>query len=266
MIRKARTELTGVIAHFLSQQARPLLHQLMTHAIPTGASLHVLAGVDHLRFDWLPLMHAVEPILRRVAQDGVQQATKQITRYKNAMKKADESDLVNLENPRATDWAHARAAELVGKKILPDGQIVDNPDAKWAISESTREKIREQVEQAIDRGDSNDELASAIENSYAFSPERAEVIARTETAFADVQGNLIGYADMGVTKKESIKSDLHDEPDECDDNEEGGEIPIDDDFPSGDSSPPYHPNCECDLLPVLDELPTGDDTSAPDPS
>lgn len=232
----------------------------MTHAIPTGASLHVLAGVDHLRFDWTPLMHAVEPILTRIAQDGAAQGMKQVRRYVKAMKKSEQTDdekLVTLPNPRAKQWAHERAAALIGKKILPDGTLADNPDAKWAITESTREKIRALVSEAVETGKTNDELADELEKSYAFSHERAETIALTETRIADVHGTLIGYQELGVPRKESLLSNDHEDEDECDTNAAQGPIPIEDAFESGDDGPAYHPHCYCDLGPVMDEMPEG---------
>ena len=39
----------------------------------------------------------------------------------------------------------------------------------------------------------------------------------------------------------------------CVENAEAGTIGIDENFPSGDEAPPYHPNCFCTLVPVLGE-------------
>jgi SPP1 gp7 family putative phage head morphogenesis protein len=151
---------------------------------------------------------------------------------------------------QATDFAEARAAELVGKKIVA-GKLVENPNAKWAITETTRDGIRSLVADALKDGSTPRELADSIEESFAFSDARAEMIARTELAFAHVQGNVQGWRESGVVEmKESILGDNHDEDDECDDAADEGPIPLDDDFENGDAGPPYHPNCVCALLPV----------------
>ena len=91
---------------------------------------------------------------------------------------------------KATVWAQNRSAELVGKKLI-NGVLVDNPNAIWAISDTTRDMIRSEVERALAEGLSTDELAANIRSSHAFSKSRAEMIARTEIAFADTSGQLI---------------------------------------------------------------------------
>jgi SPP1 gp7 family putative phage head morphogenesis protein len=78
------------------------------------------------------------------------------------------------------------------------------------------------------------------------------MIARTETAKADVEGNIEAYKQSGVVSgKQWITGagccDLCDELD-------GTIVEIDEDFPNeGGSGPPLHPNCRCDVLPVLTE-------------
>jgi hypothetical protein len=254
VLTTARRALTVVLSEFLHAQIPSILHQLKSYMIPIGPGAHLLAGVDHIRIDWQALIPQVTPILVRVAQDGAQQAIAQIRRYRARKAEQPLDAITTLANTRAEDWAEARAAEMVGMKIVA-GHLMQNPDPKWAITESTRDAIRELVQEAIDEGWSNDTLAERLDLSEAFGSHRSEMIARTETAKADVQGNLEGYKTMGVEQKESILSDLHDDADTCDcpDNADAGPIPIDDEFPSGDDGPPYHPNCECDVLPVLDD-------------
>lgn len=170
---------------------------------------------------------------------------------------ADDSRIVNLVNERAVAWAKERAAEMVGMKYV-DGELVRNPDAQWRIDESTRELIRGDVGNALQHGWSNDRLADELENVYAFSPDRSTTIARTETANADVQGNLIAWKESGlVVGKEWITGFAC--CDECADLD-GVIVDIDDDFPGdGDDGPPLHPNCRCDIKPVLeDESESGD--------
>lgn len=93
-------------------------------------------------------------------------------------------------------------------------------------------------------------MAESLSDDYAFSAGRAETIARTETAFADVQGNLIAYKESGVVAgKEWVA-----EPDCCDicaENERQGVIGLNDSFQDGTDGPPAHPNCLCDVYPVL---------------
>jgi hypothetical protein len=129
------------------------------------------------------------------------------------------------------------------------------------FANTTDEAVREVLNQAVEEGWSADDLQSAIEDLGAFGEVRASMIARTELAFAHVQGSLEGWRSTGeVEGKRSILGDLHEVADECDDAAEMGVVDIDDDF-GGLGDPPFHPNCFCDLLPVLRAAPELEDDS-----
>lgn len=163
--------------------------------------------------------------------------------------------ITDLVNEKAVEYAKQRAAELVGMKWV-DGELVPNPNAEWRIDDSTREMLRGQVTQGMDEGWSNDRLADEIvdKNAYAFSDDRAEMIARTETAMADVAGNMAGYRESGlVVGKKWITAGDDEVSLECELNGDAGVVGLDDAFPSGASEPPEHPNCRCDVVPVLAE-------------
>jgi SPP1 gp7 family putative phage head morphogenesis protein len=139
-------------------------------------------------------------------------------------------------NKRAVEYSKARSAELVTN-----------------LEQSTRDMLRATVTQGIEEGWSNDKLAGEIEDSYAFDPARAETIARTETAYADIQGNLDGYRASGVVQGKQWIIAQDEFCDEC--NElDGVVVGLDEQFPGdGGDGPPLHPNCRCDILPVLTE-------------
>jgi hypothetical protein len=185
----------------------------------------------------------ISALLSKMAVDGVEVALLQIGVASEAVKET-------LVGP-AVDYARKRGAELVGKKWI-EGKLVDNPRAGMSILESTREFLRTDIMQALEEGWSNKKLADKIENNYAFSGQRSETIARTETAKADCQGNLIAYKESGlVMGKQWLVGSQHDDEDECDENEAAGTVGIDDVFPSGDETPPQHPRCVCSYIPVL---------------
>lgn len=159
--------------------------------------------------------------------------------------------IFDLINKDAIEYAGDRAAEMVGRKWI-DGELVDNPNARWAITDSTRDSLKDLVTRAYSDGMSPAQLKTAIIEDHAFSPARAKLIAKTETAKASVQGSLNGWKRSGVVQgKESITSGDHDSDDECDEAEDAGVIDLDDDFPSGDDGPPFHPGCNCLLRAVL---------------
>ena len=138
-----------------------------------------------------------------------------------------------------------------------DGELVDNPNGEWQITDGTREMLRSDVTTAMQEGWSNDRLSDELQDNYAFSEERADMIARTETARADAQGNLAGYKASGqVESKEWLTA-----PDCCDECQEidGEIVGLDETFSTGDDGPPLHPNCRCSVLPVLIEESEGDE-------
>jgi hypothetical protein len=57
---------------------------------------------------------------------------------------ASSRTLAKAADETAVEIASDRAAALVGKK-WSDGELIDNPDAEYSISDSTREMIREVI-------------------------------------------------------------------------------------------------------------------------
>lgn len=200
----------------------------------------IIAGLD--LGEWAPLVAVLGTELVALYVEAAKKAAQQIGAKLSV-------DALDLANEHAIEFARQRAAEMVGMKWV-DGEMVPNPDAQWRIDEGTREMLRGDVRRALQEGWSNDQVAEALADSYAFSEKRALVIARTETARADVEGNLTGYRELGVAKKQWLTA-----PDCCDECHEidGMMVGIDDEFPGGVGGPPLHPNCRCDVLPVIDD-------------
>ena len=160
------------------------------------------------------------------------------------------TSVISDVNQVAVDYAKKRAAELVGMKWV-DGQLVQNPNAAMAISDSTRNMLREIIADAFERETPMNQLTQRIQDAGVFSQERAQLIADTETKFAMARGNLEAWIRTGVVKSvKSVLSMLHEGDDECDDNAEAGPIPVGEAFPSGDVASPFHPRCRCTMVAV----------------
>jgi SPP1 gp7 family putative phage head morphogenesis protein len=257
---KLRAQMTRVIAAFLRSQARHIADQvvLARNQMPGARKAElsqdeldavgeVLAEIDFS--GWSILVGEVQPIYEEIARDGAYTALAAIHFDVEAA-----PGMAGVVNADALGFAQERAAELVGMKRLANGELVENPDAEWAITDATRDGLRQYVADSIEHGWSNGKLADAIENAYAFSGDRASLIARTETSIAQNKGTLSGYKASGVVEKKvwlTADDDLVDEED-CAPNGEQGAIGLDEDFQSGDDAPPAHPNCRCVLAPVVE--------------
>lgn len=156
----------------------------------------------------------------------------------------------NQLNAAALAYAKKRGAELVGMKYAPDGRLIENPNAEWAITDTTRRELRNLESQAFEDGWTPDELATAIMD-LIDDPARAEMIARTELANAQIEGSLAEWRESEVvTGKVWLVAE--DPCDICTENADDGVIGIDDSFSSGDDAPGAHPNCYCDCAPIVE--------------
>jgi len=158
-------------------------------------------------------------------------------------------DMLGKINETAQAWASKRAAELVGMRRNEDGELVPNPNAKWAITDTTRDKLQSIIEDLF--GEETVTLADVeerLQEAGIFSDTRATMIARTEITRAQVQGNLESWRRSGLVDKVNWQlSSLHDKDDVCTELADGSPYELEDvpDFPA-------HPNCECTI--VLSEI------------
>lgn len=250
---RARAKVSTTIERFLAELSEDLA-ELALH----GDTSKDDGGMDYSptafeeainRANWDRLAKQVRKNLKTLARDGVAEGFGQLGTDLGELP----DGVLKQANQRAIAYADRRAAEMVGMKWVDD-ELVENPDARWRIDETTRRKVRELVSEATEEGWAADRLADALAAHPVFGETRAEMIARTECAWADVEGNLAAYRESGmVMGKRSVlgTNENHGVWDIT--NAKAGVIGLDEAFPSGHTAPPYHPNCICDLLPVLDD-------------
>lgn len=240
---KAEKRLARALKAYLSKKGDAIAETVaskLAKAAMDDQSGKIDSALDDVDWSWGDLPPIVDPIIAGIATAAGTDALSELNLF--------DADMLKRMTARASDYASQRAAELVGM-TLADGELVDNPNAAWSIADTTRTLLRAAITDAMDSGASNDELATAIRDAAAFSPERAEMIARTETATADVQGTIAGWKASGVVKaKQWLVA-----PDCCDECAllDGETVPLDGDFDEGD--PPLHPNCRCTVVAVLDD-------------
>lgn len=161
--------------------------------------------------------------------------------------------------------AQTRVAELVGKKVLKDGTVVDNPNPKFSVTDTTVEEIRQAISTSLGMNESMTDAQSRVADIVG-DPNRAQTIAATESVNAYNSGMLTFGDQSGATGKEWNTNGATDEI--CPDNADASPLAIDDTFPSGDDAPPAHPNCNCSMrLLYSNEYPddgSGDSSSQDD--
>lgn len=156
--------------------------------------------------------------------------------------RANVDSLYNLRPVDALTYAQRRAAELIGRG--PDGGI---------LGDATRLLIRGTIVEALEEGLTQSELAARLRMEYAFSILRAEVIAEFETRSALHNGAIESWRDSKVVARKTwLLSNDEGVCPVCSANAAQGEIPLDEEFQSGDDTAPAHPRCRCDVAPVVD--------------
>ncbi len=194
--------------------------------------------------EWAALPIESRAALEQAGLSGVRDAIVQI-----GMAEGDGAGYFPGINEIATDYASKRAAEMVGMKFTDDGELVTNPNAKYAISDTTRDRLREIIKNAFEEKTAFSEVIDDIKNADIFSDARAATIARTEIAQAQVGSNFEVWKKSGLVKK--IKW-LAVGPEPCPIclGNNGIVRDLGAEFPSGDKYPTAHPNCYCILQAV----------------
>jgi hypothetical protein len=176
-----------------------------------------------------------------------------------------EDQLVDRVNEAAVEFARNRAAEMVGRRYDKNGDLIEARNAEYRIDDSTRDMLRATIADGLQENVGLDEIVDRIVKSYAFSDERAEVIARTEISRANAAASLLGAKsardglDLTVRKLWLTAQDDLVCEDICAANEDQGLLELDETFQSGDDAPPGHPRCRCTITYEVSDQPEQQD-------
>lgn len=142
-----------------------------------------------------------------------------------------------------------------GTKPLQDFLAQRSKFFSDSINGTTKDDLLSSIQEGISQSESLDQLSQRISDVYGIAKgSRTDMIARTEVAASSNFGAVQAYKQAGVTKQQWIVVDPEDE--DCLEND-GVIVDIGDEFPSGDTEAPIHPNCQCTTVPVFDD--EGDD-------
>lgn len=147
----------------------------------------------------------------------------------------------------APEMAAERVQEIAARYAEHRGARLLRLDGDLNLVNLTRRRVNDIVASAVERGDSLGTIQKALREDFAFSPDRARVVARTETATALGQGAKEVALVQGRDEKRWITQGDANVTIECASNEAAGWISIADVFPSGVDTIPQHPNCRCNV-------------------
>jgi hypothetical protein len=244
-VKQFISDMQTLMERALSEQRDMVLDALGTGKLAKKEAEDYWPLLNSLGISFNPYLDDIERILERAAKSGATVALNALRPWLANQKALAYTQLVNQANWKAIEWAKAASAELVTD-----------------ISNSTKESLKNLIADSIERGLGVGELAAEIMEAHAFSKERAELIAVTEIAEADVKGNKIAYAESGVVTglQWQCANGGNDERtcEECAINH-GAVVPLGANgmaakaYPSGAIGVPAHPRCICDELPVIDK-------------
>lgn len=131
----------------------------------------------------------------------------------------------------------------------PDGKIWS--DRIWNNKALLQERVRSGLVDCIARGVSKDEMVKDLMHNFNVGFNNADRIARTELNFIQNQATADRYREAGVEKYEVLST--HDDR-TCDEEcaSRDGQVYLLKDMEVGVNYPPFHPNCRCTVLAVLD--------------
>jgi SPP1 gp7 family putative phage head morphogenesis protein len=169
--------------------------------------------------------------------------------------------------PPESYWDSWRPGSVDLAKIATSGGLGDLLDAAGiqikSIENTQVEHLGTVIGEGLEQGSSVEQVAQAIREQVAPSPDRSFMIANTEYARAMTAASMKTYEAAGVERLVWFSEDDERRCDLCDANAAASPIKMGEEWPSGDC--PVHPNCRCAVggLFAGEEAPEGAAPAAP---
>ena len=130
-------------------------------------------------------------------------------------------------------------------RVLDSLQLRNLSALKGICDEMSKEIIRELTD-GINAGEGMPKLSARIQKAVGMGKTRADLMARTETINAAVDGCRVRYEQAGITEFEFLAASDHRTCEQC--ASHNGKI-----YRLTDNAnlPPLHPGCRCAIVPVV---------------
>jgi SPP1 gp7 family putative phage head morphogenesis protein len=154
------------------------------------------------------------------------------------------------------DWSTWTAGNRAAATLLEEPRGLRNLLASQSITinsvkDTTYDRLGFILADTVGQGFTTKQTARAIIGELT-NPSRALMIAVTETRRAVSAASMDSYQEAGVEKVEWLIAASETLCEKCSSNASAGPIPLNSEFPSGNTAPPAHPHCRCAISPVLD--------------
>lgn len=145
----------------------------------------------------------------------------------------------------------AAARQLINTIWCADGK--DFSQRVWGNTEKLIEELNEQLILTVATGKKTTDLKHRLEQRFGVSYSRANTLVRTELAHVQTVAAKQRYEDYGLQYYEILGND----DDSCgnhsvDCHEMDGKRFLYSEMNIGVNAPPFHPNCKCAIIPVVD--------------
>lgn len=226
---RVESEYAGEIRDYFDQQIDYISKAITSKKGYREQLLIAIFGIDDEK--WGVQIELLSVLVRRYGERVAKKASE------DAIKELDLELEFNNRHPLYLQWIENFSAREVTN-----------------VDSTTRANIKQIISDAVDEGLGRDAVARKLREAYSeFSPRRSKLIANNEVAESYANGNLIMYQRANVKYKRWWTTNDLKVSVGCQDNQDEGIIPLNQAFRSGHMVPPRHPNCRCDILPILEK-------------
>ena len=145
----------------------------------------------------------------------------------------------------------AAAQQMINAVWLADGKTFSQ--RIWENTERLADTLNEQLIHIATTGKKTTELKHALQERFGVSYSRANTLVRTELTHIQTVAAAKRYEDYGLNRYEILGND----DDSCGNHsvnchEMDGQTFLYSEMNVGVNAPPFHPNCKCSIIPVVE--------------
>lgn len=179
-------------------------------------------------------------------------------RQVDTLGKAFERNFLNVYNSFALEGKPlfstidaSAARQMINQVWCADGQTWSN--RVWGNIDRLQQTLNDGLIECVVSGKKTTDLKNTLQERFGVSYHRANTLVRTELAHIQTQAAAKRYEDYGIEKYEILGND----DDSCgnhkvDCHKMNGKQFYYAEMVVGENAPPFHPNCKCCIVPVIE--------------